>query len=403
MKRKQIVELLLMFIFLTTQVVIAQKDEKQENKKEGYIFTDEIRLECSPVKNQFRSGTCWSFSGLSFLESELIKNGKGVYDLSEAFIIRKAYSEKATNYVRWQGKINFGGGGAFHDVTTMIKKYGIIPEEAYSGLVVGEEYFVHGEMDEVFQKYVEGVVENKNKKLTPVWHIGFEGLLEAYVGEEPKNFTFKGKEYTPESFAADLELNPDDYVEFGSYTHHPFYEKFILEVPDNWMLHEINNVPLDEMMVIIDNSLKEGHTIAWGADVSEKGFSWTNGVAIVPDEEKPDISGTEKEKWEKLTKKERTDMIYSFEEPVAEKLITQELRQTAFDNYSTTDDHGMEIVGMAKDQDGTKFYIVKNSWGTDQKFKGFFYASEAFVRYKTIDIMVNKNTLPKDIKKKFGL
>jgi len=403
MKRKQIVELLLMFIFLTTQVVIAQKDEKQENKKEGYIFTDEIRLECSPVKNQFRSGTCWSFSGLSFLESELIKNGKGVYDLSEAFIIRKAYSEKATNYVRWQGKINFGGGGAFHDVTTMIKKYGIIPEEAYSGLVVGEEYFVHGEMDEVFQKYVEGVVENKNKKLTPVWHIGFEGLLEAYVGEEPKNFTFKGKEYTPESFAADLELNPDDYVEFGSYTHHPFYEKFILEVPDNWMLHEINNVPLDEMMVIIDNSLKEGHTIAWGADVSENGFSWTNGVAIVPDEEKPDISGTEKEKWEKLTKKERTDMIYSFEEPVAEKLITQELRQTAFDNYSTTDDHGMEIVGMAKDQDGTKFYIVKNSWGTDQKFKGFFYASEAFVRYKTIDIMVNKNTLPKDIKKKFGL
>jgi len=403
MKRKQIVELLLMFIFLTTQVVIAQKDEKQENKKEGYIFTDEIRLECSPVKNQFRSGTCWSFSGLSFLESELIKNGKGVYDLSEAFIIRKAYSEKAMNYVRWQGKINFGGGGAFHDVTTMIKKYGIIPEEAYSGLVVGEEYFVHGEMDEVFQKYVEGVVENKNKKLTPVWHIGFEGLLEAYVGEEPKNFTFKGKEYTPESFAADLELNPDDYVEFGSYTHHPFYEKFILEVPDNWMLHEINNVPLDEMMVIIDNSLKEGHTIAWGADVSEKGFSWTNGVAIVPDEEKPDISGTEKEKWEKLTKKERTDMIYSFEEPVAEKLITQELRQTAFDNYSTTDDHGMEIVGMAKDQDGTKFYIVKNSWGTDQKFKGFFYASEAFVRYKTIDIMVNKNTLPKDIKKKFGL
>jgi bleomycin hydrolase len=400
MKRKLVIQLLLLLVFVTSQVVIAQDDEKKSDKKEGYIFTDEIRLGCSPVKNQYRSGTCWSYSGLSFLESQLIKNGKGEFDLSEAFIIRKAYSNKAINYVRWQGKINFGGGGAFHDVTEMIKNYGIIPEEAYSGLVIGEEYFVHGEMDEVFQKYVEGVVENKNKKLTPVWHAGFEGLLDAYIGADPEKFTFKGKEYTPKSFASELGLNMDDYLEVGSYSHHPFYSKFIIEVPDNWMLDEIYNVPLDEMMQIIDNSLKEGHTVAWGADVSEKGFSWTNGIAIVPDEEKPDLSGTEKERWEKLTKKERGDMIYSFEEPVAEKYISQELRQQAFDNYTTTDDHGMEIIGTAKDQKGTKYYIVKNSWGTDHKFKGFFYASESFVRYKTIDVMVHKNTIPKDIRKK---
>jgi len=224
------------------------------------------------------------------------------------------------------------------------------------------------------------------------------------MGPVPEKFTFKGKDYTPQSFAAELGLNLEDYVEFGSYLHHPFYGKFIIEVPDNWMLHEIYNIPLDEMMQVIDNSLNEGHTVAWGADVSEKGFSWSNGVAVVPDEEKPDFSGTEKERWEKLTKKERADMIYSFEEPVAEKYISQELRQLAFDNYNTTDDHGMEIIGMAKDQKGTKYYIIKNSWGaTDHKFNGYFYASESFVRYKTIDIMVNKNTVPKDIKKKVDL
>ncbi len=403
MKQKHFIRLLVLFAFVATQVVVAQEDEKKNDKNEGYTFTDEVRLECSPVKNQYRSGTCWSYSGLSFLESELIKNGKGIFDLSEAFIIRTAYSEKATNYVRWQGKVNFGGGGAFHDVTKMIEKYGIIPEEAYSGLIIGEEFFVHGEMDEVFQKYVEGVVENKNRKLTPVWHKGFDGLLDAYIGTLNAKFTFKGSEFTPKSFANELGLNMNDYVEIGSYTHHPFYEKFIIEVPDNWMLDEIYNVPLDEMMQLIDNSLRQGHTVAWGADVSEKGFSWSNGVAIVPDEEKPDLSGTEKERWEKLTKKERGDMLYSFEEPVKEKVITQEMRQEAFDNYSTTDDHGMEIIGMAKDQKGTKYYIVKNSWGTDQKFKGFFYASEAYVRYKTIDIMVNKNTIPKDIRKKIAL
>lgn len=373
-------------------------------KSKGYQFTDVIRLKNTPVKNQYRSGTCWSYSGLAFLESELLNAGKGEYDLSEAFIIRNAYQQKAGQYVRWHGNINFAGGGGFHDVTEIIHEYGIVPETAYSGLVIGEDLFVHGEMDEVFSKYMEGVIENKNKKLSPVWAKGFDGLLDAYIGEYPATFTYDGKDYTPQSFAKELGLNMDDYAEIGSYTHHPFYTQFILEVPDNWMMHEIYNVPLNDLISIIDNSLEKGHTVAWGADVSEKGFSWSNGVAIVPDEDKTDLSGTEKEKWEKLTNKEKSKMLYSFDEPVKEKVITQELRQEAFDNYTTTDDHGMEIVGTAKDQNGSKFYIIKNSWGTEGHiYDGYFYASEAFVRYKTIDIMVNKKVVPKTIAKELGL
>lgn len=398
------ISLLLALMVLVSNFSFAQDKDESADKKEGYQFTDEIRLECSPVKNQYRSGTCWSYSGLAFLESELINNGKGEYDLSEAFIIWNTYSDKAEKYVRFHGSLNFGGGGAFHDVTEIIKAHGLVPEEAFDGLVIGEDYFVHGEMDKVLKQYVDGVIENKNRKLTPVWHDGFDALLDVYVGPYPEEFEYKGKKYTPQEFANKLDLDMDDYVEVGSYTHVPFYEEFILEVPDNWMLHEIYNVPLDEMMEIIDESLNEGHTVAWGADVSEKGFSWKTGVAVVPDEDKPDLSGTEKEKWESLTSKERSKMLYNFDEPVAEKEITQELRQEAYDNYTTTDDHGMEIVGMAKDQNGTKYYIIKNSWGTEGHiYDGFFYASEAFVRYKTIDIMVNKNTIPKSLKKKMGI
>lgn len=404
MKRFNYFTCALLVALFAAQMTFAQEEKKEEEeKKEVYEFTDVIRLKSTPVKNQYRSGTCWGYSGLGFLESELLNSGKGEYDLSEAFIIRNAYSDKGDLYVRFHGNGNFSGGGAFHDVTEMIKKNGIVPDTVYDGLVIGEEYFVNGEMDYVLQAYVDAVIKNKNRKLTPVWEKGYEGILDAYIGEYPETFIYNEKEYTPENFAEELGLNMDDYVEISSFTHHPFYEKFILEVPDNWMLHEIYNVPLDEMIEIIDNSLEDGHTIAWGADVSEKGFSWKNGVAVVPDEEKPDLSGTERDKWEKLTKKEKQKELYNFEEIVAEKNITQEMRQEGFDNFTTTDDHGMEIVGIAKDQEGNKYYIVKNSWGTDGKYDGYFYASEPFVAYKTIDIMVNKNAIPKKIRKKLGI
>lgn len=392
---------ILISIFIFSQSIQAQEETKE---KEGYKFTIVKEVPATPVKNQYRSGTCWSFSSLAFVESELLRMGKGEYDLSDMFVVKKTYEEKAIKYIRFQGGLNFSGGGAFHDALHVIKEYGILPEEVYNGKVIGEEKHIHSELDAVTKAYVEAVLKNKNKKLTPVWFKGFEGIMDAYLGEVPESFTYQDKEYTPKSFAAELDLNVDDYIEIGSYTHHPFYEQFILEVPDNWMLDQIHNIPMDEMMEVIDHAIENGYTIGWGSDVSEKGFSWKNGVAIVPDEDVDDLSGTEKEKWEKLTDKEKKKSLYSFAEPVKEKTITQKMRQLEFDNYSTTDDHGMQITGIANDQEGNKFYKVKNSWGTSGHiYDGYFFASKSFVQLKTIDIVVHKDAIPKNILKKMGL
>jgi bleomycin hydrolase len=387
-------------LVLTGNTGMAQEDVK----KEGYKFTVVKQLPATPVKNQFRSSTCWSFSTISFLESELLRLGKGEKDLSEMFVVYNIYHEKALGYVRWQGNVNFAAGGAFHDVTHVWDKIGIVPEEAFNGKVIGEADHVHNELDAVTLAYMEAVIKNGNGKLTPVWLDGFDGILDAYLGECPDKFTHAGKEYTPMSYARELGISMSDYVEVGSYQHHPFYSEFIIELPDNWMHGSIHNVPLDEMMQIIDYSLDNGYTVGWGADVSEKGFSWKNGVAIVPATELEDLTGTEREKWEKLSVKEREKMMYSFEEPVPEKEITQDMRQQAFDNYQTTDDHGMHITGYATDQKGNKYYLVKNSWGTTgNDYEGYFYASRAYVAYKTIDVLVHKNGIPKDIKRKMGL
>jgi len=388
----------------TVHFVFAESEEKKD-KKEGYIFEEEILLPNTAVKNQYRSGTCWSFSGLSFLESEMLRLGKPEVDLSEMFIVWHTYSEKAEKDVRVHGSLNFSAGGAFHDVTDMIRKFGVVPESVYNGLNYGEEKHIHGEMDNLLKQSVDAVIENKNRKLSTVWHEAVESTLNSYLGELPKKFEYEGKEYTPQSFASDyVGLNMDDYVEITSYTHHPFYSKFILEVPDNWAWDEVYNVPLKELEEIIDYSLNNGFTVAWAADVSEKGFATSNkGVAVLPAAPREDMSDAEIAKWEELSEKEKEKELYKLENPVPELVVTQEMRQTAFDNYQTTDDHGMHIVGTAKDQDGHTFYKVKNSWGDYNKYKGYFFASKPYVNYKTMCIMVHKDAIPQSIKDKLEL
>ena len=382
--------LLVLSLFISIQAVAQQ---------EGYKFTDEIRLPATSVKDQYRSGTCWSFSTISFIESEMIRLGTAdtSIDLSEMYIVRNCYSDKAEAYVRWHGTINFGGGGEPHDVMCAIKKYGLVPETAYPGLNYGTKKHNHGELDRVLKAYVDAVV--KGKTLTTAWHNGFDGILDAYFGKLPKTFTYKGKEYTPQSFAKASKINPDNYVAITSFSNHPFFTRFILEMPDNWKMKEFWNVPLDDMLRVIDNALENGYTVAWSADVSEPYFSYRNGVAVVPAMLFATNEGTEWARWEKLPRKER----YQLDKPGKEMKITQEIRQKAWDNWETTDDHGMHIIGRAHDQNGTTYYIVKNSWNTDNPYKGYLYVSKAYVAYKTISIMVHKDALPKDLKKKLDL
>lgn len=380
----------------------AQINEKKSDS--GYVFTIVKQLPATSVKNQYRSGTCWSYSAISFLESELLRTIGDTFDLSEMYCVRNAYSDKATMYIRFNGKHNFGGGGAPHDVTSVLKKYGMMPEKSYSGMTIGELNPVHGEMDDVLSANVDAVLKNSNKKLSPVWHQGFNGLLDAYLGKVPEKFTYKDKEYSAKSFATMMGLDPDDYVELSSYTHHPFYSKFIIEIPDNWEMGEVYNLPIDELIQVIDNSIEKGYTVVWGADVSEKGFSWKNGVAVVPDKNATEIAGMESGKWSKMSDSEREKLLLKFDKPNPEKKITQEMRQVEFDNYQTTDDHGMHLTGIAKDQNGAKYYLIKNSWGLEgSPYKGYFYASEPYVRLKTMDILVNKNAIPKDIRIKLGI
>lgn len=393
--------LILLVLFASMQI-FAQETESE--KKEGYVFETIKEVKTSTVKDQYRSGTCWSFSTLSFIEAEILRNGGEEVDLSEMFVVRHVYSDKAKRHVRMHGHFNFGGGGALNDPFDVMKNYGLVPEEAYTGLQYGENNHVHGELDLVLSEYVEAVIENKNRKLTTAWHNGFNGILDAYLGKTPESFDYKGKNYTPRTFADEVvKLNSDDYVYLTSFTHHPFYEKFIVEVPDNWSWQQFYNVQLDELIKVMDNAIDNGHSIGWASDVSEKGFSWRNGVAIVPETDAEELAGSEKEKWEKMTEKERQERMFSFDEPVPEKNITQEMRQEAFDNYQTTDDHGMHIVGLAKDQNGNEYYKVKNSWDNKNVYEGYFYVSKPFVRYKTMSIVVHKDALPKDIKKKLNI
>lgn len=374
---------------------------KTTEEPEGYQFTPITDIPTTAVKDQSSSGTCWSYSTIGLLETELLRLGQPAVDLSSMFVVRAIYTEKAKRYVRFHGAISFSGGGASADVIDAIKLYGIVPEAVYQGLNYGTDKNQHGELDEVTKAYIDEIIKNPNKKLSTAWLTGFNAILDTYLGPIPETFNYKGKEYTPISYANSLGINPDDYIEIGSFTHHPFYQKFILEVPDNWAHGEIYNVPLQEFGEIIDYAVDHGFSLSWGSDVSEPGFSYKNGIAIVPDMQNEDLTGSDMARWTKLSRREKYQK--AFAKPCKELTITQELRQKAFDNFETTDDHGMLIVGKAKAQNGDIFYKVKNSWGDGGKYNGYFYASRPFVLYKSLTVMLHKDGIPKEIRKKLNI
>lgn len=372
-----------------------------EAKKDTLAFTTIKENPITSIKDQNQSGTCWCFSTLSFLEAELLREGKGEYDLCESFVVYKTMIDRAERAVRTHGDVSFAQGGSFYDVIYCLKNYGIVPQEAMAapGSLYGDTLFNHNELDAVATAYVKAIAKGNHRKLTPCWKKGLEGIYDAYVGELPTEFEVNGKKYTPKSYAESLGLNLDDYVSLTSFTHYPFYDKFVIEVPDNWRWAESYNLPLDEFMEVMDNAVREGYTFAWGADVSEPGFG-RDGVARVPlAGGKKDLTGSDAARWTGTDGKAEAVVKASDDE----QTITQEMRQEAYDNWQTTDDHGMVIYGLAKDQKGNEYFMVKNSWGKYGKYKGIFYASKPYVAYKTMNILINKKAIPSKIAKKLGI
>ncbi len=393
-----------MIMAIASSGVFAQKKAKaQEQKPMGYNFTVVKEMPITSIKNQNSSSTCWSFSAISFLESEAIKKGADTsLNLSEMFVVSKAYTDKAEKYLRLDGALNFSPGSSFGDVLYVLKHYGAVPDAEMPGLNYGEKSHKHGELDAVTRAYVDALLKKPLRKLSTAWKSGFEGIVAAYLGNLPTTFTVNGKEYTPKTYAESLKLNADDYVSLTSFSHHPFYSQFVLEVPDNWRWDLSYNLPLDELTKVIDNALENGYTVAWASDVSEAGFG-RNGIGVVPDVAATEKAGSDQEKWIGVSKEAKEAALYNKNAPGKELVITQEMRQQGFDEGTTTDDHGMHIYGIAKDQNGTKYYMVKNSWGLSGAYKGIWYVSEPYVKYKTTNIVVNKNSIPKDIAKKLGI
>ena len=373
---------------------------QEKAKAADYEFTTIKANPITSIKNQYRSGTCWCFSALSFLESEIMRAKGDSLDLSEMFVVGKSYRDRAVKYVRLDGHLNFAAGSSFGDVLHVINDYGIVPQDAMPGFNYGTDKPEHSELDAALKGYVDGIKGNPNRKLSTAWLRGFDGIIEAYFGEYPETFIVNGTEYTPQSYREHIGFNYDDYVNITSFTHHPFYEPFIIEVCDNWRWDTAYNLPMDEMMEVMYNAIDNGYTIAWGSDVSEKGFT-RDGLAIMPVEKKKVTAGSDQERWVGKAKDEQNEEVKA--ELPKEMEITQEMRQEGYDRKTTTDDHGMHIYGLAQDQNGTKYFMVKNSWGETGKYKGIWYASDAFVRYKTLNIVVHKDALPKHISKKLGI
>lgn len=374
--------------------------DKKEAKKDSMVFTVVKENPITSIKDQNQSGTCWCYSGLGFFEAELLRMGKGEHDLCESYIVYQTYLDRADKAIRTHGDVSFSQGGSFYDVAYGIKNWGIVPQEAmpFPGSLYGDSLFNFNQLDAVASAYVNAIAKGKQKKINPMWKKDLDNIYKNYFGELPKEFMYQGKKYTPQSFAKSLGLNMDDYVSLTSYTHHPFHTKFILEIQDNWRWAESYNLPLDEFMEVMDQAVRNGYTFAWGADVSEKGFS-REGIVTVPDEKAgADAAGSDAARWTGSTDKEQ-----AVADAKGEKVITQELRQLGYDNWETTDDHGMVIYGIAKDQNGKEYFMMKNSWGEYGPYKGKWYVSKPYVAYKTMNILIHKDAIPAKIAKKLGI
>lgn len=372
----------------------------QAEKKDSTVFTVVKENPITPVKDQNQSGTCWAYSSLGFLESELLRMGKGEHDLCESFLVYHTYMDRADKAIRTHGDVSFSQGGSFYDAIYCLKNYGIVPQDAMPapGTPYGDSLFNFNQLSKVTTAYVEAIAKSNAKKINPVWKKDLNCMYENYFGKLPEKFTYKGKEYTPQSYVKSLGLNPDDYVSLTSFTHYPFYSKFIIEVQDNWRWAESYNLPLDEFMEVMDQAVRNGYSFAWGADVSEKGFS-RQGIATVPDTKvAADKTGSDAARWTGTNGKGVTPADVK-----GEKVITQEMRQLGYDNWETTDDHGMIIYGLAKDQNGKEYFMMKNSWGVFGPYKGLWYVSKPYVAYKTMNILINKHAIPAKIAKKLGL
>ena len=400
---KKILTFALLVVIATSASAAKKKtDAKEANKP---VFTTIKEIPVTSVKDQNRSGTCWDYSTMSFFEAEILKATGKAYDLCESFVANKTYMDRAVQVVRYHGDCQFAQGGSAEDVLATMKTWGICPENAmpFPGSLYGDSLNNFNEFFSVLEPYVAAVAKSDAKKLSGAWKNGLQGILDAYLGKCPEKFTYEGKEYSPKTFMASLGINLNDYVSITSYTHHPFYTAFAVEVQDNWRFPLSYNVPMDEMMQIIDNAVNEGYTVAWGGDVSEEGFTRQGLAYAIDAKATQSLAGSDMARWLKLTADKKRNVIDSLGCKVPEIVPTQEMRQERFDNWQLTDDHGMHIYGVAKDQNGKEYYMVKNSWGESGDYKGTWYMTKAFIAANTMDFMITTNAIPADIRKKLGL
>ena len=383
----------------------AQAEEKDSVKSNKPVFTIIKENPITSIKDQNRSGTCWDYSTISFFESEILKATGKTYDLCESFVANKTYMDRAIQVVRFHGDCQFSQGGSAEDVLATMKTWGICPQDAmpFPGSLYGDSLNNFNEFFSLLEPYVAAIAKSDAKKISNQWKVGLQGILDAYLGQCPEEFTYEGKKYTPKSFMQSLGINLDDYVSITSYTHHPFYTAFAVEVQDNWRFPLSYNLPMDEMMQVIDNAVNNGYTIAWGGDVSEDGFTRQGLAYAVDSKATQNLRGSDMAKWLKLTTTKKRDIIDSLGCTVPEVIPTQEMRQERFDNWELTDDHGMLIYGIAKDQNGKEYYMVKNSWGETGEYKGVWYMTKTFIAANTMDFLINKNAIPKNIRKKLGI